>query len=289
MCLVIAKPYGAKLPKPKALAISFHNNPDGAGIAYWQAGQNLVRIRKGFMKLEQLTSALKAIPNPQQSVILIHFRLATQGQVTPGNCHPFPLSNLDEELQATETNTSLAIAHNGVIFGDDDDSSWTGSYYYGTLADKLSDTQKFIKNYLFGMDDALWNTQVHKLIVAHTDSKFVFLSDTGRLALLGTFIKDHGVYYSNAGYKHKETYVTATSPAIVPAKVGSALPYVPPVTTYHPVYRPACRKADPDNPCDFMAECEVCGDWYYKSELVEYEDMTLCKGCHLYFADRRGV
>lgn len=189
MCIIIAKPKGVKLPTKKKLERCFKNNPDGAGIAY--AEDSKIRVIKGFMTFKefwQYLQVLGKIQNLTKTNMILHFRLATHGEVLPQNCHPFPVSNNEEDLLTTDILSDMAIAHNGVI-------RWCGHNK------DLSDTQIFIRDIASELKEYLFTNAMSELISQATNSKFaVICSD--KIRLIGTFFADNGCYYSNTSYKY---------------------------------------------------------------------------------------
>lgn len=175
MCIIVLVMEGEKLPDYKTLEICQQNNPDGMGFMY--RDNNQVIIDKGYFKLEEMYERLKAIEGKE---ICIHFRWATHGKVAPSTCHPFPKTIHSRLLRATDVITDFGIAHNGII-----------GRFKGTK--KLSDTMQFIQS-------------IHDVSVKHihehlyqTDGKFVLMTKY-KTYLIGDFIYDSGVYYSNDGY-----------------------------------------------------------------------------------------
>ena len=84
----------------------FENNPDGAGFMY--AYQGNVFIEKGFMSYEEFKVGLDNLSQKYDISALplvMHFRIATSGNVDGGTTHPFPYIIKEE-------NTSQAIFQN---------------------------------------------------------------------------------------------------------------------------------------------------------------------------------
>lgn len=189
MCLIIAKPSGVRLPTFKVLKKAFDTNSDGFGLAYRFPNSPVVFIRKGAMSYRKTKQLLHLLPDLQSLEMLLHFRQATAGEVTQANCHPFPLSSRDEDLSALEIETTMAIAHNGVI------SEYSK---YGTTppTNGFSDTQMFIKEYLteLGKSALVSKAVLRKLIGKSTYSRFAFLSASG-FKFIGTFEEHDGCQF----------------------------------------------------------------------------------------------
>jgi len=282
MCLAILKPVGTKLPERKLLSNGFSNNPDGSGIAWWQPSEKQVHIVKGMMTEQALFQELDKLKNLKDKLMLIHFRQATAGKICPENCHPFPVTAEDKLLQQTKLDTNTAVVHNGIIvdYANDDNPQWYEdaayagiSYYLGdNLTDKLSDTQRFVRDYMAPLKEKIWDTTVQKLLLNYTDSKLAWIDNQGKSALLGKFIEHKGSYYSNNGYSYCSTRqkIDYTKPNQFSKSNVRYLPAQMEVGG-KPV-NDATDAAD-------MFECEMCGEWTYEEELIEYEDMTMCRDC----------
>lgn len=189
MCIIVYK--------PKEIAVDdefmanmekcFNENSDGAG--YMWSDANKVHIRKGFMTWGALKKELKKFAGKNIGLVL-HFRLATHGTIDRYTCHPFPISRKNKDLRSVRIECDAGIAHNGVIH-----------FCIPPKNSVLSDTQVFVKNYLSKFDlDTLSNPAFGELIEEATSSKFALMFPD-KVMLIGNFIKDKGVYYSNESYK----------------------------------------------------------------------------------------
>lgn len=186
MCIIVVKKCGAQLPDRKTLENCFNANPDGAG--YMIAEGNNVNISKGFLKFAPLYDELRKIPRLQSRSLVIHFRIATHGAKTQALTHPFPLSNLQADLDALNVSAQIGIAHNGIIHGMKTDNN-------------TSDTAAFISRILYPLRDVIHRPEIIKLIKMATDtSKFAIMYGDGTLRLVGEFLKEKGIFYSNSSY-----------------------------------------------------------------------------------------
>lgn len=213
MCIIVIKEKGVDLPKDYIFKNCFHNNSDGAGFMYNKDGK--VIIQKGYMTYEAFDSALKKalkkIKDVKNTGMVFHFRITTQGGTNPQNCHPFPMSADENDLQATYIKTPLGIAHNGII---ELTSGYYSSYYYGSKAkkdDHLSDTQIFIRDYLshiYALNPYFYlESNGLDLVSALIDSKMCFLDGEGEITTVGSFIEEKKVLYSNSTYSYQKTYL----------------------------------------------------------------------------------
>jgi predicted glutamine amidotransferase len=199
MCIIAIKPAGTHLPATTTIENMWYNNPDGAGFMYAKDGN--VHIEKGFMTLKDFKAALKQLEKSIDVVntpIVLHFRITTHGETSPGNCHPFPVSEKLPLLRMTKCKAPLAVAHNGIV--DIKPSK-----------KDISDTMEYIMTQLAPLyqlkKDFYRQPAGKKLVYNAIKSKMAFLDSAGRIETIGDFItgKD-GVLYSNASYKARMVY-----------------------------------------------------------------------------------
>lgn len=103
MCVILVCP-GNVRPDRATLDACHDANPHGAGVAWREDGE--VRWTKGLDPAE-IEALIARLPGE----IVIHFRWASVGEVTPKLCHPFPVS-----AKATTRLTGharLVLFHNG--------------------------------------------------------------------------------------------------------------------------------------------------------------------------------
>ena len=187
------------MPAMTTIENMWHNNNDGAGFMY--AANGTVHIEKGFMILKDLKAALKQLEKDidmTRTPIVLHFRITTHGGTSPGNCHPFPVTEKLPLLQMTKCKAPLAVAHNGII--DIKPSK-----------KDVSDTMEYILTQLAPLyqlrKDFYRQPAGKKLIYNFIKSKMAFLDGTGRIETIGDFITDKdGMLYSNASYKARTVY-----------------------------------------------------------------------------------
>lgn len=195
MCIIVYKPTTAKMPNKKTLIKCWNNNKDGAGYMFPSKGS--VIIKKGFMKFNDFYNNLKSDLKRygEFTPFVLHFRIQTQGGVNPQYTHPFPLSSDMDNLKKLRVKTDIGIAHNGII-------DLTSSRYNYTVT--YSDTMKFITDYLsLIIHDKYYYKDKDKLTLIERliESKMAIMDGDGHTELIGEFIEDNGVYYSNDYYK----------------------------------------------------------------------------------------
>lgn len=194
------------MPSEKFLKNGWSSNSDGGGFAISDGSK--VYGFKGFMKFKKMYKAMQDKITTEAGAI-IHFRLATHGARDGSATHPFPVTKDTEGLKAESFDTDLATAHNGIISG------------FGSFKGGLSDTQEFIQQVLAddGVRGNIDHPGIQKLIYEATTSKWVFMKPTGKAVLVGNWIENDKVFYSNDSYcatkwagalktfgQHKEKY-----------------------------------------------------------------------------------
>lgn len=185
MCVIAIKKPGINVPSDENIKDMWETNSDGAGFMY--AFKNKVFVEKGFMKLDDLTNAMKHLSKRlkvdnlelKDIPIIYHFRIKTHGANNPANTHPFPISSKEQHLKALDLTCDLAVAHNGIIssakpMGD------------------MSDTASYIANVLTPLamlDSSFYAKPYGKTIMENTigASKLAFLDKNGNIELVGDF------------------------------------------------------------------------------------------------------
>ncbi len=207
MCIIVAKNKGYDLPKKSLLQNCYISNPDGAGIMYTK--NNKVVIDKGYMNFNSLWKRLEKLKTEidiKNTPIVLHFRIGTSGAFDKSNTHPFELTNQNNKLLKLKNSVDIGIAHNGIITAYEDSNDFT-----------LNDTQLFIKKFLYPIykiDNNFYNNkQIQEIIKTVTNSKFAFLTSKNELILIGDFIEENGIYYSNKTYQEiRKKYTKKKSP-----------------------------------------------------------------------------
>ncbi len=213
MCVIVYKPLGKKLPSENTLKKCFEHNPDGAG--YMLPINDKVVIHKGLMTFNDFKKDIEKVfrdnhINVEQTPIVLHFRISTQGGRQPGLCHPYPVCRSYEDMRALATECDIGLCHNGII------SSCSTSSYYGGHWDKktkswvkgtpvqldYNDTMTFIKDYAslvidndqyFAKNDA--KCELLERLCEY--SKLAIMNSKGFVKLIGQFFEKNGIYYSN--------------------------------------------------------------------------------------------
>ena len=196
MCIIFHSPPGSGLPDKDTLERCFDRNGDGAG--YMWSGPKGILIRKGFMNWPAFWDSFSSRKFGDEQHIVGHFRIATSGGVSPGNCHPFPLTKDVNALKAQKAVTNRAVVHNGLI--------GTGDESLG-----LSDTMLFVRDILSSsaVAENLSDMAVRHLLAAFLKTSRLLVWDKDWVFKFGDWEKDNktGIYYSNSGYLTPATNV----------------------------------------------------------------------------------
>lgn len=198
MCVILVKEIGYDLPMKEILFDCWNKNPHGAGFMF--NDNEKVIIKKGYMNFDDFYDELICTDTKihlKNRGLVIHFRIATSGLIDKGNCHPYPLSSVNDDLRNTYTKTNLGVAHNGVIA------------FYNRKDDTLNDTQLFIKNDLFelySLDkkfylNSIFLSMIERLI---NGSRFIFLDEKGQIFKIGKWYRKDNYYFSNLNHEKKE-------------------------------------------------------------------------------------
>ncbi|MCD6125284.1 hypothetical protein J7J62_08970 [bacterium] len=171
------------------------SNSDGAGIA-WQ-GNGLVYFKKGFMELNEFKEFYDKFDNLPHAV---HFRTQTSGGICQELTHPFKL-DFDNPLQG-KTKQGV-LFHNGVI------SNWQSKLdliaYYCIRKNRKFPIGKM-------SDSRVMAILVKILGIGYLESigaydRFLIMRPTV-VVMLGDWIKENGVYFSNMDYEDFSIYNT---------------------------------------------------------------------------------
>ena len=189
MCIVIYAPAGVVVPE-EHFENSFIGNSDGAGIMY-NDKENVI-IKKGFMKYQDFLDY--AVNVPEDCDRVYHFRIATAGKISKEVCHPYPVVNNIKAMLCTDVVCDVAAAHNGII-------SWCNPVKQ--LQSNVSDSMVFLSSYLYPHRNTIFKSESFREIISHASgSKFAFMNKTS-VKLVGSFIEENGVFYSNSSYKSR--------------------------------------------------------------------------------------
>lgn len=187
MCIIFV--CNSRKPTHDQLITAYTNNPDGFGIAFLDTGH--VRWRKGIYTIDEIIDIVDDTPLPA----LLHFRIATVGEVCKELCHPFPLvpgvptrvcgaahavmAHNGHFVRWREMLIALACKDNKIPRGKWSDSrvlAWLMTQYGIYVVDKLALTEM---------------------------NKIAVLNRRG-FVLFGSWHKDTGFYVSNKSYMNEK-------------------------------------------------------------------------------------
>ena len=89
-------------------------------------GEYSIEIHKGYMTWKQFVAAYEKYHLADfAGDLLLHFRIATHGGISPGLTHPFSLTKDVKLLKHTNVKTNYALIHNGMLPIESDEGSDT--------------------------------------------------------------------------------------------------------------------------------------------------------------------
>lgn len=170
MCLIVVKNKPDAAFSIESFRASQTRNSDGTGIMYVEDGRVIVEKSMGNTPKDHLDLYYKHMNKDQ---FILHHRMATQGEKTENNCHPFKVLSKDDGDPY-----DLYFAHNGQIsmnkFGSDYDKKLSDTHLFA-----LQYLQPLIKQFPEIMDNAVFQYMLHDLIGGH--NKLAFLRNDGRV------------------------------------------------------------------------------------------------------------
>lgn len=175
MCLIIVQPAGHTLPRARLVEI-FARNDDGFGIM--RAVGGVLHTWRTVGDVNEMLALYYA--HAAGRACVLHWRMATHGNVDVHNAHPFTLTR------------DVAFVHNGVLD-------------IGTPTRGMSDTWHFAKHVLAPMArdnaDALFTSDVRHVLegIIGTSNKLVIAHADGRVAIVNhaAGVEHQGCWYSN--------------------------------------------------------------------------------------------
>lgn len=185
MCVIIQKPENIDIDD-EVLYMCWAANKDGAGFMF--AENNKLYTFRGYMKFKNF---YKSYLKYKDRELVIHFRWASCGKVSPAMCHPFKI------------NENLAVVHNGHIdipfeIGEISDSLW------------------FVKNVFKKMPKDFLNIKLFQTITILSigNSVMVFMDNLGNITIIGDQTPSmihNGCWFSNYFWIDKDTTIRELS------------------------------------------------------------------------------
>jgi glutamate synthase domain-containing protein 1 len=185
MCIIVVQPIGKNISR-KTLETCFCNNPDGAGYMFTR-DKKLV-IKKGYFTFDSFYHNYKIdwIENGGVSPFVLHFRIATHGNIDRLNCHPHRLKE------------NLAFVHNGIF------SSVKAIRAKESKSDTLQAAIIFKQ-----LPDNWFYCKSMKILVGDffkaNNSYGAFMDNTGQLFMTdkNSWTKKNKILYSNDSFEDK--------------------------------------------------------------------------------------
>lgn len=171
----------------------FLNNSDGAGLAF-PVPSGKVHVEKGFMTEDHLLSYYHAMKELPFFPHVVHFRIATSGDISREMTHPYKMSLLSELAVSEDTECSV-LFHNGVI------SDWKSSLVNLVTSKQIPGMPKGPMNDTRLAAIMASIPEIGDDILEVLSGKFVKVRPDGHIIRWGDFIFDNGIHFSNNGYK----------------------------------------------------------------------------------------
>lgn len=197
MCIIVVKPAMVEMPKMEILKRCFENNNDGAGFAY-RLPNSEVHYQKGYMTFKSFKRALNKLDiDKTKATMVFHFRIGTAGTNSQGLTHPFRICDNVEDMKELK-GVGDVLFHNGIL-----------SDYNPRFDEKrdVNDTMLFVEKIISKLPNKWEKNKAIKELIKNSigHSKLAILKDTG-LTMIGDFIKDGDLYFSNTSYKQSRYY-----------------------------------------------------------------------------------
>jgi predicted glutamine amidotransferase len=177
MCIAIVQQAGKTLTGAQ-LYSGWYRNSDGAGFAYCDSDGKVV-IKSGYMKYNEFQKAYADAVQMYgaDSPFLVHMRIRTSGDVSPGNCHPFKIKD-------------GAMIHNGSMFHPDTVRQGENKSDTRIFAESLHNILA-LEDLLVAGDDII--TEIGR------NNKLAFLFNGRKVLILNekAGFWDDGIWYSN--------------------------------------------------------------------------------------------
>lgn len=194
MCVAIYKPAGVETPSLDTLKQCWDANPDGAGFAMRTDGEYSIEIHKGYMTWKSFVTAYEKYHLADfTGDLLLHFRIATHGGISPGLTHPFSLTKDVKLLKHTNVKTNYALIHNGMLPIEPEGN--------------ISDTMEFCRRLapLYQNIPAALN-----LIEGMAGNNKIAVMTRDNVHLFGEWENINGVYFSNLLWDWPEEFYLPT-------------------------------------------------------------------------------
>lgn len=167
MCVIIWKPKG-KMLSEEAIRAAWSRNKDGFGYMYYDEEADCIRYGKDIYKDPQLIiDKFKELTDKEAC---FHFRLRTHGATTDKQCHPFLVTDQEEDGR------DILFMHNGIIHRvtEQGDESDTMAFNREVLKPLLKDNPGLI-------DKPIFDRVVQELVISN---KLLFMHGKGEIVVI---------------------------------------------------------------------------------------------------------
>lgn len=202
MCLITVCPCGTSKKREDLenfIKNGLGGNSDGAGIAIKYADKDGLYFKKGFTNYDDMADYIEGMSLKDQDILMLHYRIGTQGATNSFNTHPFIISQDISEMCVTEGITDKPLLmHNGIFYGEFSGPAFNSCYF--------SDTFYIATDFLAIPEVlALLKRDIHLFCKLYKDilakNKIVVLfPDSNAIRSIGDFIRVNGYAHSNQGY-----------------------------------------------------------------------------------------
>ena len=180
MCIIIVANKNKKIPN-EHIKLASELNCDGFGMSA-SVNNKLFVYKSISMNSDDIIKLYNSIRQVATGDIVLHFRLATHGDISDKLCHPFYV------------NKDLVMFHNGVI--RDSVSGYNGHNK------NESDTKAFVNNVLKNFKKGFQNNETIMNMISTSVgeyNKLCFLDNTGKTSYTSSdnWVEYNGILYSN--------------------------------------------------------------------------------------------
>ena len=180
MCIIIVANKNKKIPN-EHIKLASELNCDGFGISA-SVNDKLFVYKSISINSDDIIKLYNSIRQVATGDIVLHFRLATHGDISDKLCHPFYV------------NKDLVMFHNGVIR-----DSVSG---YNEHNKNESDTKAFVNNVLKNFKKGFQNNETVMNMISTSVGEYnrlCFLDNTGKTTYTSSdkWVEYNGILYSN--------------------------------------------------------------------------------------------
>ena len=181
MCIIIVANKNKKIPN-EHIKLANELNCDGFGISA-SVNDKLFVYKSISINSDDIINLYNSIRQVATGDIVLHFRLATHGDISDKLCHPFYV------------NKDLVMFHNGII--RDSVSGYNGHNK------NESDTKAFVNNVLKKFKKGFQNNETIMNMISTSvgeHNKLCFLDSTGQTTYTSSdkWVEYNGILYSNS-------------------------------------------------------------------------------------------